>query len=166
MFEGGEEALHHGVVSAAALGLYAAPDLAAFQQLPVGRRSVLAPLIGMNQELVRFDVAMPQSQVEGLQHQRGLHCRSHHPSGVQIDLDSQVPPPRCGAEVGDVAAQQRLGAVGLNSCCSRLSATPKGLLPLLRQRLNPRQVVAFNEAVRISLAIRCRTTLRPVALNP
>ena len=73
MFEGGEEALHHGVVPAAALGQHAAGDLSAFQQLPVGHRPVLAPLIGVNQELIRFDLAVPQSPVEGLQHQRGFH---------------------------------------------------------------------------------------------
>ena len=44
MFEGGEKALHHGVVPAAALGRHAVADLVVFQQLPVGRLSHLNPL--------------------------------------------------------------------------------------------------------------------------
>jgi len=41
VFEGGEKALHHGVVPAAALGRHAAADLVVFQQMPVGRCPVL-----------------------------------------------------------------------------------------------------------------------------
>ena len=56
VFEGGEEALHHGVVPAAALGRHAAADLVVVQQLPVRRCPVLAPLIGVDQEPVGFDL--------------------------------------------------------------------------------------------------------------
>jgi hypothetical protein len=63
LFKGGEEALHHGVVSAAGLGRHAVADLAAFEQFPVDRRSVMAPLVRMDQKLVRFDLAVPQSTV-------------------------------------------------------------------------------------------------------
>jgi hypothetical protein len=58
MFEGGEEALRHCVVLAASLGGHAAADLAAYEQLPVGRGPVLASLIGLDQELIRFEPAV------------------------------------------------------------------------------------------------------------
>ena len=58
MFEGGEEALHRGVVPVVTYGRHAAGVLSASQQLPVGHRPVLAPLIGVDQELIRFDLAV------------------------------------------------------------------------------------------------------------
>ena len=89
MFEGGEKALHHGVVPATALGRHAAADLVCRQQLPVGGRPVLAPLVRMNQQLIGFDLTVSQGPVESLQHQRGFHGGAHGPadytSAVQID---------------------------------------------------------------------------------
>jgi hypothetical protein len=43
VLKGGEEALHHRVVPAVALGRHTATDLVALQKLPVGGSSVLAP---------------------------------------------------------------------------------------------------------------------------
>jgi len=115
VFQGREEALHHCVVPAAALGRHAAGDLAACQQLPVRRCPVLAPLVRVNQELIGFDLAVPQSPVEGFQHQRGLHGGAHgpadHAAAVQFDPDRQVPPTGCGADVGDVTSPAAVG------CC-------------------------------------------------
>jgi len=114
VFEGGEEAPHHSVVPAAALGRHAAAVLSAFQQLPVGRCPVLAPLIRVDQALIGFDLAVYQSPVQGLEHQRRLHSAAHgpadHAAAVQVDPYGQIPPTGCGADVGDAPAQQRLGA--------------------------------------------------------
>ena len=52
VFEGGAEALHPCVVPAPALGRHAAADL-------------VAPLIGVDQELLGFDLAVPQGPVGG-----------------------------------------------------------------------------------------------------
>jgi len=91
VFEGGEKALHYGVVPAAALGRHAASDLVVFQQLPVGRCPVLAPLVRVDQKLIGFDLAVSQSPVQGLQHQGGLHGGAHgpadHTAAVQVDPD-------------------------------------------------------------------------------
>jgi hypothetical protein len=43
------------------------------QQFPVSGGSVLAALIGVDQQLLRFHVALAQSSIEGLEQQRGLH---------------------------------------------------------------------------------------------
>lgn len=116
VFEGGEEALHHSVVPATALGRHAAADLSAFQQLPVRGCPVLAPLIGVDQELIGFDLAVSQSPVEGLQHQRRLHGGAHGPAddaaAVQVDPDRQIPPTGCGADVGDVTGPAAVGCQG------------------------------------------------------
>lgn len=115
VFKGGEEALHHRVVPAAAFGRHAAADLVVFQQLPVGRCPVLAPLVRVNQELIGCDLAVPQSPVEGFQYQRGLHGGAHgpadHAAAVQVDPDRQVPPARCGVDVSDVTGPAAVG------CC-------------------------------------------------
>jgi hypothetical protein len=91
VFEGGEEAIHHGIVPAVALGGQAAVDLAVHQQLPLGRGPLLTSMIGVDQELIRFDSAVPQGSVEGLKHQGGLHDGAqgpaHNTSSVQIDLN-------------------------------------------------------------------------------
>ena len=119
VFKGGEKALHHCVVPAAALGRHAAADLVVFQQLPVGRRPVLAPLVCVDQELIGCDLAVPQSPVEGLQHQCGLHGGAHgpadHTAAVQVDPDGQVPPAVAGADVGDVT-----GPAAVGSCWAEL----------------------------------------------
>ena len=94
MFDGGEEALHYGFVPAAALGLHPAGELSAFQPLPVDHRPVLIPPICVEQELIRFDLAVHQRLVEGLQHQSGLHGGPHdpteYPAALQINPDRQV----------------------------------------------------------------------------
>ncbi len=63
--------------------------------------------------MIGFDLALPQSPVEGLQHQRGLHGGAHgpvdHAAAVKVDPDRQVPPARCGADVGDVAGPGAFG---------------------------------------------------------
>ena len=101
------------VIPATALGRHAAADLVALQQLPVGRRSVLAPLIGIDQELIGFDLAVTEGPVEGLQHQCSLHRGAHgpadHAAAVQIDPDRQVSPACCGADVGDVTSPTAVG---------------------------------------------------------
>lgn len=56
VFEGGEEDLHHVVITAAAIARHAAGDLADLKQLPVGRRPGLAALIGLDQELIWFNL--------------------------------------------------------------------------------------------------------------
>ncbi len=115
MFEGGEKALHHGVVPATTLGRHAAADLVVLQQLSVALGAVLAALIGVDQELIGFDLAVAQGPVEGFQHQGGLHGGADgpadHPAAVWIDPDRQVPPAAARADVGDVT---RPAAVG---CC-------------------------------------------------
>ena len=120
VFEGGEETLHHGVVPAAAFGRHAAADREIFQQLPIGRCAVLAPLIGVDQALIGFDLAVSQSPVQGLQHQRRLHRGAHgpadHAAAVQVDPDRQIPPARCGTDVGDVT-----GPAAVGRCWAELS---------------------------------------------
>ena len=80
VFEGGEKALHRRVIPATALGRHAAADLVALQQLPVGHGPILAALIGVDQELIGFYLAVTEGPVEGLQHQRGLHRGAHGPA--------------------------------------------------------------------------------------
>jgi len=79
----------------------------------VGRCPVLAPLIGVDQELVGFDLAVPQGPVQGLQHQRGLHRGAHgpadHAAAVKVDPDRQVSPACCGADVGDITGPTAVG---------------------------------------------------------
>jgi len=89
VFEGGEKALHLGVVPTAVFGRHAAADLPIFQQLPIGRCPLLAALVGVDQKLIGFDLAVPQGPVEGFQHQGGLHGGAHgaadHAAAVQVD---------------------------------------------------------------------------------
>ncbi len=63
--------------------------------------------------MVRFDLAVPQSPVDGLQHEQGLHGGGHsptdHPSALQIDPDSQVSAASCGSDVGDVTGPAAIG---------------------------------------------------------
>lgn len=83
------------------------------------RRSLesgLTPLIRVDQELVGFNLPVPQGPVEGLQHQRRLHGRAHgpadHTAAVQVDPDGQIPPARCGADVSDVTGPGAVGRQG------------------------------------------------------
>lgn len=69
MFECGEEALHHSHLPAAAFCRHGGSHIFAVQQLPVGRGAVLAALIGLDQELIGFDLAVAQGPVQGFQHQ-------------------------------------------------------------------------------------------------
>jgi hypothetical protein len=92
MFKGGEVELCHSIiVTAAALGRHSAGDLSSFHHLPVGRCPLLAPLIGVDQELARFDLTVPQNPVEGLKHQGGLYGGANgptdHAEDVQVDSD-------------------------------------------------------------------------------
>jgi hypothetical protein len=86
------------------------------QQLPVGRRPVLAPLIGVDQELVGFDLALPQSPIQGLQHQRrfygGAYGPADHTAAVQIDPDSQVTPICTPVQIGDVTSPSAVECKG------------------------------------------------------
>jgi hypothetical protein len=106
MFEGGEQALHHGVIPSAPLGRHAASDSVGSQQFAVGGGPVLAALIGMDQQLLGFQLALPQGPVEGLQYQRRLHRGTQAPAddtqAEQIHPHRQIAPPGCGADVGDV----------------------------------------------------------------
>jgi len=56
-------------------------------------------------------------------------------------------------------AQQRLGVAGLNSCCSRFSATPAAVELLLRHGLNPRRVYSSGEG--FAYGLECRPTHEP-----
>ena len=69
VLEGGEQALHHGVIPTAALGGHAAGDAMGLQKLAVSGGPVLAALIGVDQQLVSFHLALTQGPVEGLEHQ-------------------------------------------------------------------------------------------------
>jgi hypothetical protein len=92
VFEGGEEALLKCVVQAAALGRHAAGDLALFQQLPVRRCTVMTPLVRINQELKRFNLAVPQSPDESFKHQRGLHDDAHGTADSALCTGQSRPP--------------------------------------------------------------------------
>jgi hypothetical protein len=113
VFEGGEEALHHRVVPAAALGRHAATDLMGHQAPPVGRSPVLGSLVRMDQKSIRLNLPVTQSPVQVLQHQRGLHGGAHGPSddaaAVQVDPDGQVLSTRCGAVVGGIIEPAEVG---------------------------------------------------------
>lgn len=113
MIKDGVVALRHCIVSATALGGHAAADLAAFQQLPVGRGPVMAPLISVDQGLIRFEPAVPQGPNEGLQQQVGLHGgtkgSAQQTSPVKIGPHCQIPPACRSADVGDVTAQTAVG---------------------------------------------------------
>lgn len=88
-----QKKLHNGVVPAAALVRHAAADLSVFQQLPVGRWPVLAPLICIHQKLLRFCLTQAKSPIEDLQHQRGFHGGAHGPA-EGIDIAPEVVPQR------------------------------------------------------------------------
>ncbi len=85
----------------------------------------------MDQELIRFDLAVPKSPVKGLQHQRGLHGRAHgptdHASAVQVDHDSQVPPSSRGADVGDVTGPAAIGACWVECLQQQVYSHTRGL---------------------------------------
>ncbi len=85
----------------------------------------------MDQELIRFDLAVPQRPVEGLQHQRGLHGRAHgptdHPPAVQVDKDSQVPPASRGADVGDVTGPAAIGGCWVEVLLQQVLSHTRGL---------------------------------------
>jgi hypothetical protein len=151
--EGGEEALHHGVVPEAALGRHAASDLSACQQLAVGRRPVLTALIGVDQMLIRFDLAIAQSPVEGLKHQRALHGGAQGPTdqaaAVQVNPDSQVQPPCCGADVNDDEGPATIGGCWVVHLLQHVLNPAESLVPLLRPGLNNGQVLTLNAAVRV-----------------
>ncbi len=147
-----EKKLSTVVVPAATLGRHAAADLVDLQQLPMARGWVLAALIGVDQELIGFDWAVAQGPAD-------------HPVAVQTDPDRQVPRAVAGADVGMSPAQERFGSGGVNSCCSRFSATPATCLPLPRRGLKPCLVLDLRAARRMGRVMRCRPTKRPVVLS-
>ena len=155
MFEGGEKAFHHSVIPATALGRHAAADLAALQQLPVGRSPVLAALVRVDQELLRFDLAVPKSPVEGFQDQGGLHGGAHspadHSAAVQIDPDSEVPPAAAGADVGDVTGPAAVGCRWVELLLEQVLSHSGGLAAT---------VAAWPESAP-GLGLECRQTHEP-----
>ena len=129
-FQGGEEALHHSVVPAAALGGHAADDLALPQQVAVVGGPVLAALIRVQEQLLRFHLPVAQGPVEGLDHQGGIHPLIQRPAddtaAEQIDPDGEVPPARCGADVGEVAGPAAVGGRGLEVLLQQVLHDPSG----------------------------------------
>lgn len=111
------------------------------QQLPVGRRPVLAPLISVDQELVGFEPALPQGPVQGLQHQRrfygGAHGPADHTAAVLIDPDRRVTPIRTPAQIGDVTSPSAVECKGqkillqevLSDICGPAAAVAAGPEP-------------------------------------
>lgn len=101
------------------------------QQLPVGHGPILAALIGVDQELLGFDLTVPQSPVQGLQHQRGLHRGAHSPAdyaaAVKVDPDRQIPPSGCGADVGDVTSPAVVRCQGRKVLLQQVLRDPRGL---------------------------------------
>lgn len=71
--EGGEKALHHRVVPAAALGGHAAGDLVLGEQFAVVVGPVLAALIRVDEQLFWLHPAVAEGPVERLDHQGGIH---------------------------------------------------------------------------------------------
>ena len=58
MFKGGEKTFRHCVIPATALGGHAGGDIVDLQQLPVGIGPILAAMIGVDQELIGFDLPL------------------------------------------------------------------------------------------------------------
>ncbi len=90
------------------------------QKLAVSGGSVLAALIGVDQQLVRFNLALTQGPIKGLQHQQHLNGCARAPAddaaNEPIHPHRQVAPARCGADVRDVACPATVGAGGVKSC--------------------------------------------------
>jgi hypothetical protein len=111
--EGGEEALHHRIVPTAPLGGQAAENLSFLQQSAVVSGPVLAPLIGVDQQLVRLHQALAECSVESLDDQVGIHpllqLPAHHAAALVVDSDGEIPPAGCRADVGDVAGPAAVG---------------------------------------------------------
>jgi hypothetical protein len=82
-------------------------DLVLLEQLSVIGGSVLAALIGMEQQLFSLDLTLALSSVEGLDHQSSIHplieLPADHSATEQIDPHRQLTPAGFCADVGDVA---------------------------------------------------------------
>ena len=132
VFEGGEEALHHGVVPAAALGGHAADDLLLPEQIAVVGGPVLAALVGVQQQRLRRHLAVTEGPVEGLDHQSGIHPAVERPANdtaaEQIDPHRQIPPACRGADVGDVTRPAAVRSRGLEVLLQQVLRHPSGSL--------------------------------------
>ncbi len=97
------------------------------QQLQVGIGPILAALIGVNHQLIGFDLSVAKGPVERLQHQYGLHRGAHrpihNPPAVEIDPLScvhlsvrhrQIAPATFGADGGHVTGPAAVGSWGCN----------------------------------------------------
>lgn len=72
VIEGREKSLHYGVIQAATHGRHAAADLFLVARLAIGHGAPLAALIGMDKELIWFDLAVAQGSAQGLENEDGL----------------------------------------------------------------------------------------------
>jgi hypothetical protein len=139
------------------------------EQIAVVSCAVLAALIGMDQCLIGFHLAIAKSPVKGHDYQSGIHARMHfQPTTRRLYRSIQTARYRHPAEVRMVVmstAKKRLGAGGLNSCWSRFSTTPVAPQLALEQGLNALRVLALSWTRRMSLATRWRPTCRPEACS-
>ena len=105
-FEGGQEPLQYGAIQAATHGGRVAGDLGALRRLASVSRSELAALISVDQQLLRFDLAVSKGPVRVLDFLLYLHCGTELPDNdipaEQVDLYGQVSPARGGTDFGDV----------------------------------------------------------------
>ena len=118
-FECREKALHHGVVPTAVLWGHAAADLVLAEKRETVAGSVLAALIRVNEQLLGLHMPLAEGSVEELEH---LHLRAIYPliklpadhkESEKIDPDRQVPPARCGTDLGDIARRAAITGRGL-----------------------------------------------------
>lgn len=78
-FQCSEEGLDHSVVVAAPLRAHAAHDPSTLELLAVTMARVLAPTVGVMDELVA-DLSGSQRALEGLEDELGLHVIGHRPA--------------------------------------------------------------------------------------
>ena len=137
-FEGGEEALGHGVVEAVPDRAHRrdhAPSPAAFTE---GEGGVLAALIGVVDDGAR--AALFDGHAEGIEHEFGAQVPGHRPAhdsaAEHVEDDGQVQESRQGRHVGDVSHPQPVRGVGVEltlhqvRCRAGLGVAACGARPL------------------------------------
>ena len=135
-FEGGEEALAHGVVVAIPDRSGGRAHAGVAAALAEGDRGVLRSLVGMVDHAV--GPALPEGHVEGIEHEPCAQVVGHGPAdhaaaeGIQHDGEEEEPGP--GGDVGDVGAPKPIGCVGGEGALDQVRRRAGARIPRRRSR--------------------------------
>lgn len=112
-FEGGEEALGHGIVVAVADRAHRGADADFLAAAPEADRSLLAALIGVMDH--RGWPARPNGHIERVEHeigpQMGRHRPAHNPAAADVEDDREIEEPHPDGDVGDIGDPKLIGAL-------------------------------------------------------